>query len=1089
MSKENSVIIKIDGDASDFKKTLENIGDVAKAGMADVKAGIDMATAAMQKLASVAQKGIDYNATIEQMQTSFEVMTGSAEKAAEVVERLRVMGAETPFETTDLVNITQLLMQYGFTADDAIEKMSMLGDIAQGNKEAMNSIALGYAQMSSAGKVNLQDIKQMINGGFNPLQEISERTGESMASLYDRISKGTMTIDEITQSMVHATSEGGKFYQSMEKQSQTLSGQLATLKDNTDSLLGSLTEGFSEDLRDNLLPLANNMVEELQEAFSARGTQGLLDAASEMIPNLVTMLTGGFEDGIAAVGKWLPKGVQGLMKALPESIRGSGKITSEITNVLFELAGGIISDLIPMLPELVPALLGGIANVGLSVLNGAEEIIAGVISGTVKAAHKGQTAIAGVWVDETELSKYTFKIDADVTPAQKSIESAYTSVRETLGSDLLTDEQRDAIIDIIDSDYEAIKAKLISFGWGETEAGDFAEKITQVNKDLQKGFSEIDVGADTTTLAKWAIQANGSRVKLRSRLEEAGLTPEDQQAVIDTFNTMTGNITGSLPNVVDEIYATLTDGKAENDDEKSLKEKLDEAYAADLEEVDAWLEENIGELDENSTTYAADVAALQEQAASYKAEIGTLYNEMTVLTETLAGKPTAAVQEQMQAFADIEARLNAIQQKINETNEAARAAEENAFQVVRAGANTDEETISTAISYKVSQFKIDEQTAEDAYAEAITALNEKLANKEIATDEYNTQKADLDAQLEAEKAAAKQTFNTAFAEIMRGIAESEGNGEAFNEMLRMMGAEASVDSFFEGMFDENGQIDQTKLDKVKENLAALLGEAFNPEQVDELARRSDENASIYLNDYLRMALANATVELDDTQKEVLSGKIGAAWGAALEQGILSGTDFDTKDTDEQLSALLAGAFDSATIDATPGITGSGEKLGEASTEKMADYDGAKAAGAETVRGLEYSLSKGEDMAYKKGLAMGSAVAKGYEVGQDIHSPSRVMRDLGNQSGKGLEIGLQESMARAAMTAKMMAGQIATAADFSAAVRVANMPNLQQEIISANEQNNTPVYLDGQQIAEIQGFNNSTVLAWKNAKAAKGVGGK
>ena len=158
----DSVKIKIGADASEYKKTLEGLGKVTKAGMADIKAGIDLATQAMQKFASVAEKGISYNAQLEQMQTSFEVMTGSAEKAAEVVERLRKMGAETPFETTDLVSTTQLLMQYGFSADEAIDRMTMLGDIAQGNAEKMNSVALGYAQMSSAGKVNLVDIKQMI---------------------------------------------------------------------------------------------------------------------------------------------------------------------------------------------------------------------------------------------------------------------------------------------------------------------------------------------------------------------------------------------------------------------------------------------------------------------------------------------------------------------------------------------------------------------------------------------------------------------------------------------------------------------------------------------------------------------------------------------------------------------------------------------------------------------------------------------------------------------------------------------------------------------------------------------------------------
>ena len=159
----HSVTVKIDGDTRDFEKTLKNLGEKTKAGLADIKAGIDLTSAAAKSLFNVAADGVKYTAGIEQLQTSFEVMTGSAEKAAEVVNRLRTMGAETPFETADLAATTQRLMQYGFTADDAIDKMRMLGDVAQGNKDALNSIALGYAQMNSAQKVNLQDIKQMIN--------------------------------------------------------------------------------------------------------------------------------------------------------------------------------------------------------------------------------------------------------------------------------------------------------------------------------------------------------------------------------------------------------------------------------------------------------------------------------------------------------------------------------------------------------------------------------------------------------------------------------------------------------------------------------------------------------------------------------------------------------------------------------------------------------------------------------------------------------------------------------------------------------------------------------------------------------------
>ena len=106
-----------------------------------------------------------------------------------MIDELKKVGAATPFELPELADTTQLLMNYGFTADEAMDKMMMLGDISQGSADKMSRIAMAYGQMSSAGKVSLEDVKQMIEAGFNPLQEISESTGESMDSLYDRISK------------------------------------------------------------------------------------------------------------------------------------------------------------------------------------------------------------------------------------------------------------------------------------------------------------------------------------------------------------------------------------------------------------------------------------------------------------------------------------------------------------------------------------------------------------------------------------------------------------------------------------------------------------------------------------------------------------------------------------------------------------------------------------------------------------------------------------------------------------------------------------------------------------------------------------
>lgn len=219
------------------------------------------AVASTLGLVKMATDGISYNATMEQYETSFATMTGSAEKARETVEKLKDVAQRTPFEMPQLADTTQLLMNYGLVSDDAISKMTMLGDIAQGNADKMSRIATAYGQMSSSGKVALEDVKQMIEAGFNPLQEISESTGESMASLYDRISKGTISVDEITASMVRSTSEGGKYFNSMNNQSDTLNGKLSTLSDTFQSKLGSALEGVTVFLRDTAIPVAIDMLE------------------------------------------------------------------------------------------------------------------------------------------------------------------------------------------------------------------------------------------------------------------------------------------------------------------------------------------------------------------------------------------------------------------------------------------------------------------------------------------------------------------------------------------------------------------------------------------------------------------------------------------------------------------------------------------------------------------------------------------------------------------------------------------------------------------------------------------------------------
>lgn len=1079
---DNSVIIKIDGDDSGFQGTLSGIAQKTKAGMADIKAGIDLATDALNKFADVAKKGIDYNATMESYRTSFEVMTGSAEKAAEVVERLRTMGAETPFETTDLVQTTQLLMQYGFTADDAISKMSMLGDIAQGNREAMNSIAMGYAQMSSAGKVNLQDIKQMINGGFNPLQEISERTGESMASLYDRISKGTMSIDEITQSMVHATSEGGKFYQSMEKQSQTLSGQLATLQDNANELLGSLTSGLSENLSSTVLPMVNNIIGELQGAFEKNGFQGLLDSATGMIPDLVGMMTGKLDDAMKGLLRWAPKLADALTASLPSVIKGLSSAIPALTTALFEVASNVVSGLITMLPELVPALAEGIVNMVSSALTGIDKLVTGIFDGVEKLFHQGQEKIAGVWVDSGNVKKYKIGLEAEVdtSEAETSIKTAYSTLRAALKTDLLTDEQKAEIIQMIGDDYDAIKAKLMEFGLSEEEAGALATQVSEAGDSLVKAYEGLNVGIDATTLARLTAQANGSRIVLKGLLKEVGLDDNAIKEVVAVYDEMTGKLGDQTPSIMEEIYDKLTDG--EPDDEQTvsaIKEKIQTYIDGLLTELESTYAAKTAELDTTAADYKEKKAALDEWYNSTKTQITDMNTGMVALVDELAGAPTAVVEARMAEFAEMERTLLGVEEKIDSMTAKARTAAENAFQVVRSGANADEETIGLAINLKATEFKIDEQSAEDAYSAAVEDLNAKLASGEISKEEYDTQLESAQGDLEAAKAAAKAAYEKALGEIFAGIAESEGNDAALQQAMDAVNVQNMIADMLTNMFDENNNIDTEKLAGVSEAIKGVLGEAFD---TSNLMFAAEENDSAGLTNMLDIIAAQIDGASSDAIETALSGKVGEAYRAAFSSGVLAGTEFDAEESAAQLSAIITGIAQSA----APAAKAAGQSLGEETTSDMADAEGAQKAGNETVKGLDIALARAEALARRRGRLAGRAFAKGYQVAQDIHSPSKVMMQLGRFSAEGLDEGLKEAMTKAVATAKMLSGQIVTAADFSQTLRV-NVPNLNQEIKLANEQSSVDLNLDGQRIAEIQGWNNATRIEWLRRQEAKGYG--
>jgi len=204
--------------------------------------------AVLQGIKSIVQMGAD----LEQSKISFDVLLGSAEKARIMLAGINKFANDTPYENKGLIDNAKMMLSFGTSAEKILPNLKMLGDIAMGDANKMSSLTLAFSQMSSAGKMQGQDLLQMINAGFNPLQELQKMTGKSMGTLRSEMEKGKISASMIEGAFQHATSKGGLFFGMMDKMSQTASGKFSTL-------VGTLRQTGAE-IGLKLLPYANDLM-------------------------------------------------------------------------------------------------------------------------------------------------------------------------------------------------------------------------------------------------------------------------------------------------------------------------------------------------------------------------------------------------------------------------------------------------------------------------------------------------------------------------------------------------------------------------------------------------------------------------------------------------------------------------------------------------------------------------------------------------------------------------------------------------------------------------------------------------------------
>lgn len=202
-------------------------------------------------LKELAGKIISVRGEFESMETSLKVLLGgSEEKLNNIMGQIKEYALASPLNTKDMVGAVQMMTSFGIEAEKSIDYLKAIGDVSMGDAGKFNSLALAFSQMSSAGKLMGQDLMQMVNAGFNPLEEISRKTGKSIGELKNEMSSGAISSKMVQDAFISATSAGGKFFGMADEGSKTLNGQISMLQESFDNMfneIGSKGEGIIMD--------------------------------------------------------------------------------------------------------------------------------------------------------------------------------------------------------------------------------------------------------------------------------------------------------------------------------------------------------------------------------------------------------------------------------------------------------------------------------------------------------------------------------------------------------------------------------------------------------------------------------------------------------------------------------------------------------------------------------------------------------------------------------------------------------------------------------------------------------------------------
>ena len=245
------------------KSTLEdvtnagNVLDGTLGNVAKTAASIGMAFTAQSLIRQI----INIRGEFQQLEVAFETMLGSEEKAVQLMDQLVDTAAKTPFDLQGIADGARRLLAYGENVENINDDLIRLGNIAAGLSQPLGDIVYLYGTTMTQGRLYTQDLNQFTGRGIPMIRELAQILGVAENKVRELVEEGKVGFPEVQKVIQNLTNEGGMFYNLMEEQSKTITGQISNIQDALSSMfntIGNQSEGVINDSLDVVSSLIEN---------------------------------------------------------------------------------------------------------------------------------------------------------------------------------------------------------------------------------------------------------------------------------------------------------------------------------------------------------------------------------------------------------------------------------------------------------------------------------------------------------------------------------------------------------------------------------------------------------------------------------------------------------------------------------------------------------------------------------------------------------------------------------------------------------------------------------------------------------------